>query len=187
MSEFILEFENSIPNILCNEIITLFEEETKFSGLTLGGIQKNILDSDDFVIPKNSTTWNKIEIFLHKELSKKLIKYLHTISSYYSNDYKFLSDSKLYTEMFIIRRYTKDIGKYVFHIDEHPEKKRIITFIWYLNTVENGGETYFYNGVNIKPEQGKLLMFPSSWTYPHSSKNTISDNKYVILGWVEKM
>jgi len=182
MTEFIIEFKNSIPEILCKQIIYLFEKEEKFYGMTIGGLQKNILDSNDFIIPKKSENWHKIETFLHKELSTNIVKYLDSINKYSSTHH---NTSKFFTENFLIRKYNKNVGKYTFHLDEHPDKKRIFTFIWYLNTIENGGETEFLNSIKINPEQGKLLIFPSSWIYPHTSKIPISDDKYAIIGWIE--
>ena len=41
----------------------------------------------------------------------------------------------------------------------------------------------FKNG-KIKAEKGKLLIFPSSWTYIHRGNIPISDDKYIITGWV---
>jgi hypothetical protein len=50
--------------------------------------------------------------------------------------------------------------------------------------VENGGETEIWDDFKIKPETGKLLLFPSSWTFPHRGVMPISDNKYIITGWL---
>jgi hypothetical protein len=62
---------------------------------------------------------------------------------------------------------------------------RFITFIWYINDVNIGGETEFIDGTKILPKQGKLLMFPSSWTYTHRGNMPISSDKYIIVGWLE--
>ena len=63
------------------------------------------------------------------------------------------------------------------------QQYRVITFLWYLNTVEEGGETELLGSVNIKPERGKLLLFPASWTFPHRGKMPISHDKYIVTGW----
>ena len=54
--------------------------------------------------------------------------------------------------------------------------------MWYLNDVEIGGETDFIN-FKIKPTTGKLVIFPSTWTYPHCANIPISNDKYIITGW----
>ena len=51
-----------------------------------------------------------------------------------------------------------------------------------MNDIEEGGETYFYNG-KVKPEAGKLILFPATWTYNHKGNMPKSDDKYIITGW----
>jgi hypothetical protein len=49
---------------------------------------------------------------------------------------------------------------------------------------EEGGETELCIDLKIKPEKGKLLIFPASWLYPHSGKMPISNDKYIVTGWI---
>ena len=61
---------------------------------------------------------------------------------------------------------------------------RILAFILYLNTVEEG-QTYFpEQDIKIKPEQGKLILWPAYFTHPHKGLPP-KENKYIITGWVE--
>ena len=54
----------------------------------------------------------------------------------------------------------------------------------YLNDVEEGGETEFlYQGVKLKPETGKLVIFPTSYMYPHRGNPIYKGEKYIITGW----
>jgi hypothetical protein len=55
--------------------------------------------------------------------------------------------------------------------------------LWYLNTVNDGGETEILGDIIVKPEAGKLLLFPASWTFPHRGKMPISEDKYIVTGW----
>jgi hypothetical protein len=59
-------------------------------------------------------------------------------------------------------------------------------FIFFLNTVENGGEVEIIGKTKIKPKKGKLLIFPSGWCFPYCHKIPISDNKYIITGKIFK-
>ena len=36
----------------------------------------------------------------------------------------------------------------------------------------------------IKPQRGKLVIFPASWTHPYENCIPISEDKYVICGWI---
>ena len=93
---------------------------------------------------------------------------------------------------FQIQKYIANHGLYNYHHDTYFIKNnnsytqmRILAFIWYLNTVDEGGETEFFNGrLKIKPEKGKLLIFPATWTYLHRGKMPISGDKYILTGWV---
>jgi hypothetical protein len=88
----------------------------------------------------------------------------------------------------MIQKYDKLDGKYIYHddsfIDFNKNRYRVFTYLWYLNTVTEGGETVFWDSYKIKPEAGKLVLFPACWTFPHTGKMPISDNKYIITGWV---
>ena len=63
-------------------------------------------------------------------------------------------------------------------------KTSYLTYIWYLNDVIEGGETEFFGNYKIKPEVGKLVLFPACWSFPHCGLMPISSNKYIITGWL---
>ncbi len=45
---------------------------------------------------------------------------------------------------------------------DSPSGPRVYTFFMYLNDVEEGGETAFTElGIKVKPERGKVLIWPS--------------------------
>lgn len=192
MTDFIYQNEFSIPKMLCDEIIHFFEEsdeDDKFKGCTFGGVNTNIKDNTDFLIPYGTneySKWYKIEQFLYKELHANLKMYINDVDKSYT-DYSIFKDSVLEIGSFMIQKYKKGEGKYTFHNDSHFNSKknnyRVITYIWYLNTIEEGGETQFWDNFFIKPEQGKLVLFPATWSYPHRGKTPISNDKYIITGW----
>ena len=62
--------------------------------------------------------------------------------------------------------------------------ERLVTFIWYLNDVDEGGETEFMDGTKVKPKQGRLMFFPCTWMYGHRGCPPVSNNKYICTGWL---
>ena len=64
------------------------------------------------------------------------------------------------------------------------KRYRMITYLWYLNDVDKGGETEFWGTYKVKPEAGKLILFPATWSYPHCGNIPISNAKYIITGWL---
>jgi hypothetical protein len=198
MEAFIFIKKNSICHDLCNEIISKFEEEpTKHPGFTLGGIHPNVKDTIDFVIPSNCEKWYKINKCLLKVLTQNIDEYIDIISNcenyrdtVQKSKYSFtpIHKNNVIFYNFMLQRYTKNQGRYIYHDDSRINVKkseyRIITYLWYLNDVEEGGETVFWNDHKIKPEKGKLILFPACWTFPHCGRMPISSNKYIITGWI---
>jgi Rps23 Pro-64 3,4-dihydroxylase Tpa1-like proline 4-hydroxylase len=184
---YIYSIKNSLSKPLCKEIIEKFEkEEGKLAGITFAGEDKNIKDTTDFHLCRNPDEWKDIDKVLSNELSKALQEYFE----YINKDIHLLTCDNLTDLGFQVQKYEKGVGKYVFHNDSKAyierKQERCLTYIWYLNDVEEGGETSFYNKGKVRAEQGKLVLFPACWTYPHSGLMPISDNKYIVTGWVLK-
>jgi hypothetical protein len=61
---------------------------------------------------------------------------------------------------------------------------RQLSGLVYLNDDYTGGETYFpRQGVKFKAKAGDLLLFPSSFCYPHESLPVTKGTKYAIVTW----
>jgi hypothetical protein len=132
---------------------------------------------------KHQDKWEKIIFFLEKELAKNIKKYVNNLNAKY--DTIFFKDIFFETKGFLLHKYYKNDGKFEYHNDFIIEncKKRVIVFLWYLNDVIEGGETEIFDNIFVKPETGKLLLFPALWYYKHKGHIPISNNKYVITGW----
>jgi hypothetical protein len=64
--------------------------------------------------------------------------------------------------------------------------QRLLVFILYLNTIEEGGETEFlYQKKRIQPVEGRLLIWPAGFTHTHRGNPPLKDNKYIVTGWLE--
>lgn len=58
---------------------------------------------------------------------------------------------------------------------------RYLVLLWYLNDVEQGGETRFPQlDVTVQARAGRLLMFPPYWMYQHEGLPPVSGDKYII-------
>lgn len=61
---------------------------------------------------------------------------------------------------------------------------RILVWMIYLNNVIDGGETEFYYQHHFeRPEEGKLVIWPSDWTYLHRGIPSPTQTKYILTGW----
>lgn len=79
-------------------------------------------------------------------------------------------------------------GYHVWHTEtsERAVCNRLLSWILYLNDVEEGGETEFlYLGKRVKPQKGTFVMFPAGLTHTHRGNPPLTNDKYIYTGWVE--
>jgi hypothetical protein len=79
-------------------------------------------------------------------------------------------------------------GYHVWHYEaaNRASCNRLLTYIVYLNDVEEGGETeLLYYPMRIKPKKGTCIIFPAAYTHTHRGNPPISNTKYILTGWVE--
>ena len=79
-------------------------------------------------------------------------------------------------------------GYHMWHSDgassEHSD--RMLGIILYLNDVEEGGETEFlYQKMRIRPQQGTLVLFPTSFQYIHRGNPPLTNDKYILTTWLK--
>jgi len=182
MTEYLEEYDNVLDKELCEHIIGFFlNEKNTHQGQTSGGINIQVKNTTDFHL-KNNTN----EIWT--EIDKKLYEALHLCLHKYRDKYQaFRTFEKINDTGFQIQRYIKQEGFYIYHNDflADKEKYRILTFLFYLNDVDEGGETeFFYGKTKIKPKAGKCVLFPASWTFPHRALVPISSDKFIVTGWL---
>jgi len=205
MREYIYIKEHSLSDELCNNIIEYFDThpDKQYVGCvssntgtnksqtdTVNTRKKDCIDLNNCIkktLPNSD--WFPIQKTLIETVIKSLNEYFNIIDPdnniYYYQD-KFLTNC--YLETFLIHKYLKNTGKFTYHndfrYDARHKKYRLFNYMWYLNDVDEGGETEFFGDYKIKPEKGKMVIFPSEWFFPHTGKMPISNDKFVLTGWI---
>ena len=90
------------------------------------------------------------------------------------------------------QKYTAGQGGYPYwHSEVYPQTghndslHRILLFMFYLNDVEEGGETeFYYQNKKIKPKQGSMVIAPAYFTHTHRGCIPVSNDKYIVTSWV---
>lgn len=188
MNKFIFEIPNSMPFDVCNTIINRFDKDTnKTSGaIDDGEINMTIKNTIDLHI-SNNETWQDIDSILCDKLREGIELYEKHLTLNNIN-VGFLRTNHIIDTGYNIKYYKKNEGYYHWHHDNLKNNRlnmeRCYTFMWYLNTIDEGGETEFIDGTKIKAETGKLLFFPACKTFIHRGLMPISDNKYICGGWI---
>ena len=79
-------------------------------------------------------------------------------------------------------------GYHVWHFESSNinSSRRLGVYILYLNDVDVGGETEFlYLRQRIEPKKGRLVIFPSGYVFTHRGNPPLSNDKYIMTGWLE--
>lgn len=92
------------------------------------------------------------------------------------------------TDVINVQYYKPTAGYHEWHTERtthlHPSAARHLVFMTYLNDVTDGGETEFYHqGIKVKPEKGKTLIWPADWTHTHRGITSPTQEKYIVTGW----
>ena len=178
---FIYEFQNSLSEDECNQIIDKFEDskEDHYKGRVGQNFTENvdIKKSTDMVI-SGKKDWKDFDTLFFTSLSKAL--------SAVKKEFDFFSGP--FKDIGYAIQKTNPGEYYHWHIDSgsHQFSDRQLVAIWYLNDVDGpGGETEFLNqNVKIKPETGKLILFPPFWTHEHRGVTLQKGVKYIATTWI---
>jgi Rps23 Pro-64 3,4-dihydroxylase Tpa1-like proline 4-hydroxylase len=178
---FIYEFLNSLSADECNQIISRFEDskEDHYQGRVGQNFTENVdvKKSTDMVI-SGKKNWKDFDTLFFTSLSKAL--------SAVKKEFDFFSGP--FKDIGYAVQKTNPGEYYHWHIDSgsHQFSDRQLVAIWYLNDVNGpGGETEFLNqNVKIKPETGKLILFPPFWTHEHRGVTLQKGVKYIATTWI---
>lgn len=178
---FIFEKKNALPLDVCKEMIRRFEEdkENQYAGrISQSFVEDTSMKRTTDLVTSGKENWKDLD----NELFRSLSQALHEIREAYPFFKGPFKDNG-----YAIQRYNPG-GYYHWHIDggSHDFSDRQLVALWYLNDVEGpGGETEFsYQQIKVKPEAGKLALFPPFWTHEHRAVTLEKGLKYIATTWV---
>ncbi|MCB1757919.1 MAG: 2OG-Fe(II) oxygenase [Gammaproteobacteria bacterium] len=178
---FIFEQRGALSLDSCRNIIQRFEkaEEEQYPGRIGQGAAEDfsIKQSTDLVISGKSH-WHDIDRLLFHSLGRAIVDFRKTYG-FFNGPFK---------DMGYALQRTAAQQFYHWHIDggSHEFADRQLVALWYLNDVEGpGGTTDFrFQDVQVKPEAGKLILFPPFWTHEHRGAVLEQGVKYIATTWV---
>ena len=192
--DFIYEVENILPKEICEAIIKRFHNDSRKSESKIGNgeINHNVRKSTVLFFSEYSD-WKDVDNIILDVMTRGVQKYQEYLKTFSNGDEMMIDViegrfSNLKDEGYFIQEY-KSGDFYKWHIDDAPANgaARSLSVVLYLNTLDEsqGGCTEFIGGRKVKPEQGKLVIFPSCGSFIHRGapvKN--SGVKYTIGTWI---
>jgi len=178
---FIFEKSNALSTQQCEQMIQQFESHKDEQYLGRIGQQAmqdiSIKKSTDLVV-SGKPHFKDIDAALFYSIKEALLEFRETYP-YFKGPFKDMG--------YAIQR-TNPGEHYHWHIDggSHEFSQRQLVAVWYLNDVAGpGGETEFlFQNIKVKPQQGKLVLFPPFRTHEHRGVTLEQGVKYIATTWI---
>ena len=175
LSSLIRIYDNALDAKMCEHIIQIFENNTEHWERFDNNRKPNFTQLN---LTKLSSELEDLQ-YINNYISGRVAIYKDNYLGDFGQQYFPMNYSY---EEFRIKKYNNDSqDAFDVHVDvmDHQSAKRFLSFFWYLNDVESGGETVFWN-YRIKPKAGTLVTFPPMWMFPHAGNEPISGPKYLL-------
>ena len=184
METCIRYYDDVLSSKFCEDVIERFEcAEGKQRGLTF--TKANVLEYDKShkdtmeLVVSDDPKWRSVEEVLTKTYLEYIQRYIYEFNPLLA------VGQETHREEFRIKKYEVG-GLFNWHIDCSGENYyRLLAIQFYFNDVHEGGETEFeYQQTGVKPKRGRVIIFPTTWTYRHRGAPVISNAKYVCTNYL---
>ena len=179
LEKYCMIIDDVLDNRVCDYLIDLFDTNKSLHERYDNNDKPNFTQ---FNITKHKDNFLQIHDHIIQVSLSCLEKYKKAVSetSFWPKKYMF--------EEFRIKYYNEGgHDQFDTHIDSGniETSKRFFIFFYYLNDVEDGGETEFTNTtLKVKPKTGRIIMFPPFWMFPHKGNPVTKGQKYLLSSYL---
>jgi len=180
---FIGEYRNALSKDECKLIIQYFEESKNTGpGVLMDESKEPVVDKTRKDSIDLTIGWDE-DVLPTYIIEKSLVKN----SKRYREQYPCCDDISPWgpSEYYNIQKYKPNQGFFKTHCESAMKNNdRVFAWMFYLNTVTDGGGTRFpaYD-LDMKAEVGKLLIWPAYFTHVHHGIVSETQTKYIATGW----
>lgn len=190
LSDYIISFDNILEDDFCKQLIDQFEgaSERLYHSKRSWDIDEQ---SKEHKSTKEYRSFKELNISQDESFKWAHQKFYET-SKMLAEEYKKRCKAIFFPKKFGLedarmKKYDNDgFDQFGWHVDvgDHPSARRYLVIFYYLNDVEEGGETIFHLGdskyATVNPKRGRMVMFPPMWMFPHTGTRPRSSPKYII-------
>ena len=182
-------YRNAIPKAACDKYIQTLEDSLtgdatpyEWAGAKVTNsseVDSYARNAQDFKVSSNNLgprDLNNSKLYdIHGEIFQHLRMCVDDYGRYWG------VGMKAY-EAFNFVKYEGAGTQFRIHADHGPTYVATVSAVIYLNDNYQGGELWFPRfGVDLKPKQGDIAVFPSNFIYEHASKEMIEGTKYSVV------
>ena len=185
MDSFVKVYDDVLDELSCKELIKKFEDSHEHYE-TVHQEEEDTAISFEQLTLVNHPEWESVQNGMLELFQDYIVHYKLDC-----NVYDKMWPERYGYEAIRMKRYLdNDYDRFDPHVDvlNHATARRFLAFFIYLNDVDDGGETEFYTFTKpgtyipyaVKPQRGRLLMFPPTWQYYHAGLKPTSGKKYIL-------
>lgn len=176
---FIEEFPRAVPADLCTKIIACFEKDPnrKASRVIFEGEASahEYRSGTQLAFSRKSPEWEALFMAVVPAMRETMERYM----ARHRGLRELVEAEGLDCTLPMIERVDPGQG-FDWHYDAtRSVTDRVAAGLLYLNDVTEAGETEFVDGLKVKPEAGKIVLFPPYWTHYHRGVSPAAGAKYV--------
>ena len=177
LSRFIAVYDDVLPLSVCAEMQAAFERSADKQWRSGSAVRQGL----------DGGGWMELNIskFLEPRLARMFEESIQRYFEIYSAAFPLplpISPVKKLNDFSMKRYGAEQQEQFPVHYDAmHERSNRYLVFLWYLNDVGEGGETWFPQWeLGITPKAGRLLIFPPYWMFQHAGLKPVSGDKYIV-------
>ena len=179
---FIEVYDNALTSEQCKLIIDYMNGSNKLKkGETMGGVNTSIKDSYDLPLSLRDDD-DDVNNILKESLLSCIDKYVES-----NSQLKLICDWG-YDPEYNLQKYEPGGGYHDNHCEMASvrQAQRVGVWMFYLNTVTEGGGTRFDNFDYITDAvEGRCVIWPAYWTHFHHGITSHTQTKYIATGWLK--
>ena len=185
MKNFIEGYVNALTSEECAKIISYMNEEGR---LTPGRV-KEPNTGKDIVFKEYKDSLDVIMNFREKgEINEILLNSLTKCISLYTRKHPQMNNIDYWEvdSFYNLQKYNPGQCFSSTHCENASKvtSHRVLAWMYYLNTVKDGGGTQFDNyEIAVEAVEGRCLIWPAYWTHFHHGIVSKTETKYIATGW----
>lgn len=175
LSKFVKVFDDALTYEQCDTAIKYFddnEENARLAEVYGGRLATDVRNVMELPVKLESA----VDVIFQESCGVVLQQYFDSVDLYPS--------SATMDSGYSVNKYFQGEHFYDWHIDTLPDFQRTATLLWYLNDVDEGGETEFKFGMKVKPKKGSAIIFPSNFCFAHRANVPVSNPKYIGIAFI---
>lgn len=163
LTKYIKVFDDALPPNYCDKIVKTFREDGDNHIVRNGEGEKFVSCNIE-----KSAAWATISEAQRKIVEASLPVYAKSVEAHQNCFPKQSTLEDFYIYQF---RDKDDVREVNVDITHYGQAKRYLTFMWFLTDDENFQIGFFDVQNTVSAKKGRLIIFPSTWTYPYSIAN----------------